>query len=37
MKNRKNKLYTIILTAALFLSQSMTVFAVTESDVEAVG
>lgn len=37
MKNRKNKLYTIMITTALFLSQSMTVFAVTESDVEAVG
>lgn len=37
MKNRKNKLYTIMITATLFLSQSMTVFAVTESDVEAVG
>ena len=37
MKNRKTKLYTILLTAALFLSQSMTVFAVTESDVQAVG
>ena len=33
----KNKLYIIILTATLFLSQSITVFAVTESDVEAVG
>ena len=37
MKKRKNKLYIIVLTATLFLSQSMTVFAVTESDVEAVG
>ena len=37
MKNRKNKLYTIMITVTLFLSQSMTVFAVTESDVEAVG
>ena len=37
MKKWKNKLYIIVLTATLFLSQSMTVFAVTESDVEAVG
>ena len=37
MKNRKNKLYITILAISLFLSQSMTVFAVTESDVEAVG
>ena len=37
MRNRKNKLYTITITVTLFLSQSMTVFAVTESDVEAVG
>ena len=37
MKNRRNKLYITILAISLFLSQSMTVFAVTESDVEAVG
>ena len=35
MKNKK--LNILILTATLFLSQSMTVFAVTESDVQAVG
>ena len=37
MKNRKKKLYILLSSAVLFLSQSMTVFAVTESDVEAVG
>ena len=37
MKNRKTKLYTLLLVVTIFLSQSMTVFAVTESDVEAVG
>lgn len=37
MKNRKIKLYTLLLVVTIFLSQSMTVFAVTESDVEAVG
>ena len=34
---KKTKLYTLFLAAAIFLSQSMTIFAVTESDVEAVG
>ena len=37
MKNKKNRIYTLTLAAALFLSQSMTVLAVSESDVEAVG
>ena len=36
MKNRKIKLYTLLLVVTIFLSQSMTVFAVTESGVEAV-
>ena len=35
MKNKK--FLILIFTATLFLSQSMTVFAVTESDVQAVG
>ena len=34
---KKKKIYFLILTATLFLSQSVTVLAVTESDVEAVG
>ena len=34
---KKKKFNILILTATLFLSQSMTVFAVTESDVQAVG
>ena len=34
---KKKKIYILTLTATLFLSQSMTVLAVTESDVEAVG
>lgn len=37
MKNRKAKIFTLVLVATTFLSQSMTVFAVTKSDVEAVG
>lgn len=34
---KKKKIYILILTATLFLSRSMTVLAVTESDVQAVG
>ena len=34
---KKKKIYFLMLTAALFLSQSVTVLAVIESDVEAVG
>ena len=34
---KKKKIYILLLTATLFLSQSMTALAVTESDVEAVG
>ena len=34
---KKKKIYFLMLTATLFLSQSVTVLAVTESDVEAVG
>ena len=34
---KKKKIYIFILTATLFLSQSMTAFAVTESDVQAAG
>ena len=37
MKKVKKRLYIIILAATLSLSQSMTAFAVTESDVQAAG